>query len=137
MSSEGLRFFMLKTFFFIAFSCCCFVIHAQVVDDFADGNFTESPTWFGDDSLWQINTALQLQSKGTSAKDVSLVVQNTELGNTEWRFWLRFNLSPSTQNFCRYYLTSDQTNLKGNLNGYYIRQKSLEGLKGSMPDNMD
>lgn len=114
---------MLKTFFLIAFLCCCFAIQAQVADDFTDGNFSENPIWIGDDSLWQVNTALQLQSKGTvgTAKDISLVAQNTELNNTEWRFWIRFNLSPSTQNFCRYYLTSNQTDLKGNLNGYYIQ----------------
>ncbi len=114
---------MLRTFFLIVFFFCFFSVQAQLVDDFADGNFSESPTWFGDDSLWQINAALQLQSKGTTGttKDVSLVAQNTELSNTEWRFWIRFNLSPSTQNFCRFYLASDQTNLKGNLNGYYIQ----------------
>jgi len=114
---------MVKLFFIALFFLYCFAIEAQVVDDFTDGDFLENPIWTGDDSLWQISSGLQLQSKGTTgtAKDISLVVQNTELGNTEWRFWVRFNLSPSSQNFCRYYLTSNQIDLKGNLNGYYIQ----------------
>lgn len=98
-------------------------ISAQVTEDFSDGNFTENPTWVGDDSLWQVNGNLQLQSKGTlgTAKDIYLTTQNTSLNNTEWRISIRFNLSPSTQNFCRYYLSADQINLKGSLNGYYIQ----------------
>ncbi len=96
---------------------------SQVIDDFNDGNFSDNPTWQGDDSLWQVNTNFQLQSKGTTgtAKDIYLITQNAIQTETEWKFKIRFNFSPSSQNFCRYYLTSDQTNLKGNLNGYYVQ----------------
>lgn len=113
----------LKIAFFSCFLWSFFAIHAQVIDDFTDGNFSSNPTWEGDDSLWQVNTNFQLQSKGTtgSAKDISLSTQSSFQNNTEWRFLVRFNLSPSTQNFCRFYLASDQINLKGNLNGYYIQ----------------
>lgn len=98
-------------------------MQAQVNDNFSDANFTDNPVWLGDDSLWQVNTNLQLQSKGTigTAKDIYLVTQNSLMHNAEWRLQIRFNFSPSTQNFCRYYLTADQTNLKSNLNGYYLQ----------------
>jgi hypothetical protein len=97
--------------------------NAQVIDDFSDGNFSLNPTWFGDDSLWQVNANFQLQSKGTSgtSKDICLATNCSIEKNTEWQFHIRFNFSPSTQNFCRYYLTSDQANLKGSLNGYYVQ----------------
>jgi hypothetical protein len=113
----------IKTTILTLFLLCCFAIKAQVIDDFSDGNFSANPTWEGDDSLWQVNTNLQLQSKGStgSSKDISLSTQNSFQINTEWRFLVRFNFSPSTQNFCRFYLASDQINLKGNLNGYYIQ----------------
>ncbi|MFZ4797885.1 MAG: lamin tail domain-containing protein [Bacteroidia bacterium] len=113
----------IKTTLLTAFLLFCFAINAQVIDDFSDGNFFANPTWEGDDSLWQVNTNYQLQSKGTigSSKDISLSTQSSFQNNTEWRFFVRFNLSPSTQNFCRFYLASDQINLKGNLNGYYIQ----------------
>lgn len=98
-------------------------IKAQVVDNFTDGEFTTNPVWNGDDSLWQVNSNLELQSKGTTgtAKDICLVTQNASISNKEWRFKIRFNFSPSTQNFCRFYLTSNQINLNSNLNGYYIQ----------------
>lgn len=113
----------IKTTLFTVFLLFCFAINAQVIDDFSDGNFSFNPTWEGDDSLWQVNVGFQLQSKGTtgSSKDISLSTQSSFQNNTEWRFYVRFNLSPSTQNFCRFYLASDQINLKGNLNGYYIQ----------------
>ena len=119
-----------KTAFLILFLFFCFAIDAQVIDDFLDGNFSFNPTWEGDDSLWLVNSSFQLQSKGTagSSKDISLSTQSSFQNNTEWRFFVRFNLSPSTQNFCRFYLASDQVNLKGNLNGYYIQ---LGGSTGS------
>ena len=99
------------------------LLNAQVFDDFSDGNFNVNPAWEGDDSLWQINSNYQLQSKGTtgSAKDICLSTQANFQNNTEWRFSMQFNLSPSTQNFCRFYLAADQINLKGNLNAYYIQ----------------
>jgi len=98
-------------------------LKAQVFDDFSDGNFSANPAWEGDDSLWQINSNFQLQSNGTSgtAKDICLSTQAYFQNNTEWRFSIQFNLSPSTQNFCRFYLAADQINLKGNLNAYYIQ----------------
>ena len=98
-------------------------LKAQVFDDFSDGNFSANPTWEGDDSLWQINNNFQLQSKGTSgsAKDICLSTQANFQKNTEWRLSIQLNFSPSTQNFCRFYLAADQINLKGNLNAYYIQ----------------
>ena len=98
-------------------------LKAQVFDDFSDGNFSANPAWEGDDSLWQINSNFQLQSKGTSgsAKDICLSTQAYFQKNTEWRFFIQLNFSPSTQNFCRFYLAADQINLKGNLNAYYIQ----------------
>ncbi len=102
---------------------------SQVDENFTDGNFTANPAWSGDDSLFQVNANFQLQSKGTSgtAKDIYLSTAST-VTQGEWRFWVRFNLSPSNQNFCKYYLMSDSANLKGQLNGYYVQ---LGGITGS------
>lgn len=114
---------LLRLFIFSLFLFINVFVQAQVNDNFSDANFTDNPVWLGDDSLWLVNTSLQLQSKGTTgtAKDIYLVTQNSLIQHTEWRLQIRFNFSPSTQNFCRYYLTADQTNLKSNLNGYYLQ----------------
>ncbi len=104
---------------------------AQVADQFSDGNFSANPQWAGDDSLFQVNTSFQLQSMGTVAKDIALATAST-VNNGEWLVWLRFNLSPSTSNFCRYYLMSDSANLKGPLNGYFIQAGGITGANDSI-----
>jgi len=113
----------MRILFFYTLTMLCFISKAQLTEDFNDFSFTNGPVWIGDDSLFQINSAGQLQSKGTAgtSKDISLATNSTNLKNCEWNFWCRFNLSPSTQNFARFYLTSDQYNLKSALNGYYIQ----------------
>lgn len=97
--------------------------YAQIADDFKDGDYNSNPIWLGDDSLFFVNANFQLQSKGTvgSSKEISLVTESKQSFGGEWSCWLRFALNPSTQNYCRYYLCSDQANLKGALNGYYVQ----------------
>lgn len=102
--------------------------NAQVTDDFNDGNFTSSPTWIGDVSDFQVNSSFQLQSNTSVAGISHLSTANTSINNTEWNVWIRFAFSPSTSNFCRFYLVSDQSNLENPLNGYYVQ---LGGSTGS------
>ncbi|MBI4946003.1 MAG: lamin tail domain-containing protein [Bacteroidetes bacterium] len=95
---------------------------AQITDDFTDSNFTSSPTWTGNDTDFIVNASqqMQLSSSGTSASYLSIA--NTQLlYGCEWNFWIHLNFSPSTSNYARVYLISDQQNLSGNLNGYYLQ----------------
>lgn len=103
------------------------LLNAQTSDLFTDGDFSQDPQWVGDDSLFQVNTLHQLQSKGTGAKDICLSTASS-VTSGEWHFWCRFNLSPSASNLMRVYLMSDTSNLKGALNGYYVQ---LGGVTGS------
>lgn len=107
-------------------------VSAQVMDGFDDGNYTADPPWTGDDSLFIVNAALQLQSKGTVAKDICLSTASSVSSEAEWTIWCRFNVSPSTSNFCRYYLMSDSANLKGRLNGYYVQFGGVTGNTDSI-----
>lgn len=105
-----------------------------MIDDFGDLDFIANPTWAGDDSLFKVNAAAQLQSKATpgTSKDICLVTESGMIHGCEWSFWVRFNLSPSTQNFCRYYLVSNQANLKSPLNGYYVQLGGSTGNTDSI-----
>src|ERR1035437_8475962 len=97
-------------------------VHAQISDDFSDGNFTSNPAWSGNDTDFIVNASkqLQLNSSGTSASYLSLT--NTQpLSNSEWNFWIHLNFSPSSSNYARVYLVSNNSNLSGNLNGYYLQ----------------
>jgi hypothetical protein len=106
----------------------CVVLCAQTSDFFTDGDFSQNPSWYGDDSLFQVNATKQLQSKGTATKDLSLSTVSTVIAG-EWHFWCRIHASPSASNFMRVYLMSDTNNLKSTaLNGYYVQ---LGGVTGS------
>lgn len=102
---------------------------AQVFDDFADGDFTSNPEWFGDMSHFEISNssaippemkpALKLNSSGSDTS--TLYLPNVMMENTEWNFWVKLSFNTSDNNNARVYLVSDQENLKGSLNGYYVQ----------------
>ncbi len=95
---------------------------AQISDNFTDGNFTFAPAWNGNDTDFIVNAnqKLQLNSSGTDTSYLKLA--NTfSINNCEWNFWINLNFSPSGNNFARVYLVSDQPDLSGPLNGYYLQ----------------
>lgn len=109
----------------------CAKIKAQVADNFADGNFNQNPAWVGDDSLFAV-TANQLKLKGTVSSDAYLATAHTLMDSVTWSFQTRFALSPSSQNFSRFYLVSSSANLKAALNGYYVQLGGVTGNTDSI-----
>lgn len=93
---------------------------AQVTDDFSDGNFTTNPTWIGTDTCFTVNTTKQLQSAGTTAGEAWLATLFHRVDETEWRFWIRENFSPSGNNFAEVWLASDTSDLS-HANGFFLR----------------
>ncbi len=110
----------------------------QVIDDFSDNDFTTNPTWQGDDSVFIISSIsitngssvprLQLNSNSSNTSYLSTNNNLTSLDSIEWRFWARVNFNTSANNNCRVYLTSDNSDLKNSLNGYYITIGDDAGL---------
>ncbi len=104
---------------------CCFfsqilVVHAQLSDDFSDGDFTSNPTWSGEEAFFAIDDA-QLRSNGPDTpSSFYLSTPNTRIDNAEWRFLIDLDFNPTGSNQVRVYLASDQANLGGSLNGYYV-----------------
>ena len=102
---------------------------AQVTDDFSDGNFTSQPAWSGDHSQFTISSssaipasmrpALKLNSESVDTSFLAL--ESNYLESAEWSFWIKLSFNTSANNFARVYLASDQFNLKGPLNGYFIQ----------------
>jgi hypothetical protein len=105
------------------------LVHAQIFDDFSDGNFTNNPSWQGDTSDFQITNSAAippemkpaLQLATTDSDTSTLYLHNALIDNTEWRFWIKLSFNTSANNHARVYLVSDQNNLKGNLNGYFVQ----------------
>ncbi|MDO9255500.1 MAG: lamin tail domain-containing protein [Bacteroidales bacterium] len=94
---------------------------AQFADSFTDGNFTSNPTWTGDVALYKVNTASQLQLNSTISETAALSAASSMTLDMEWHFWIKLAFAPSDNNLARIYLSSDQADLKGPLNGYYLK----------------
>lgn len=108
-------------FFFVAVMSLPLLGLAQIVtDDFEDGNFL-NPTWVGDTSEFLQPSGI-LQSNGPAATStLSISTPIPSLQEMEWRIDLEYPFAPSTSNYIRYYLSSDSTNLEGDLQGYFVQ----------------
>jgi len=108
--------FLLFSFFLLPF-----MLASQVVDDFSDGNFTENPTWVGNQSKFIVNSSLQLQLNATEEGSAYLATANGICNEAEWHFWAKLSFSPSANNFARIYLVSNQEDISQALNGYFLQ----------------
>ncbi len=107
---------------------------AQLTDNFSDGDFVNNPAWAGDDTSFLVNANFELQSNGPQASSaLYLATPNTLIDSTEWNFLVKLGFNPSSTNYVRVYLVSDQQNLKGSLNGYFVQL----GEAGTAPDSID
>lgn len=91
-------------------------------DDFSDGDFTTNPTWSGDDAEFIVNVANELQSNNlgvsaTSELSTAAAIQDS----TFWEFYVRMDFNPSTSNYTRVYLQSDEATLSNTSDGYYLQ----------------
>lgn len=96
---------------------------AQVTDNFSDGDFTSSPVWSGDAAEYIVNAFQQLQLNNTiaGASYLSSASPGASIDNFQWNFYIKQSFAPSGSNYGRVYLVSDQANLEGALNGYYLQ----------------
>jgi hypothetical protein len=94
----------------------------QFKDSFDDGDFTSNPSWIGNTALFNVNAAKQLQTRlATVAQTVSLATASQLMVNAKWEFFVQLNFDPSATNQVKIYLTSDQQDLNGPLNGYFLQ----------------
>lgn len=105
----------------MAVFCGSYQSRAQLSDSFEDGDFTQNPAWTGTDVFFKVNNSKQLQLNGSGEGTAFLSTSSTLLKPAEWRFWVKLSFSPSSNNFSRVYLISDQSDLSGSLNGYYLQ----------------
>ena len=94
---------------------------AQLDDNFSDRNFTTHPGWSGDQTKFIVNGGkLKLQAPAV-AETAFLSTPSEAIYNGSWEFYLQMDFNPSSTNFTKIYLVSDQMNLTGSLNGYFIK----------------
>lgn len=91
----------------------------QVSDNFSDNDFTSNPVWTGNTDGFIVDSeVLRLDTMGTG--EAHLVTTNAFLNNTTWQFDATLGFNPSGSNRAFIYLVSDQEDLQGSLNGYYV-----------------
>ncbi|MFL5765062.1 MAG: lamin tail domain-containing protein [Bacteroidia bacterium] len=113
----------MKRILTILFSFFSLLAGAQVTDNFSDGDFTASPAWSGDGTEFIINASQQLQLNNSvaGASYLSTASPGSSIDNFQWSFYIKQSFAPSGSNYGRVYLVSDQANLEGSLNGYYLQ----------------
>ncbi len=95
---------------------------AQFMDDFSDGNFTSNPTWTGDAVNFEVDGSQKLHLNAPAESDTSyLSVASGAINDATWEFLVEMDFNPSSSNLTRVYLVSNNADLTGNLNGYYVR----------------
>ncbi|KAB2858829.1 MAG: lamin tail domain-containing protein, partial [Flavobacteriales bacterium] len=115
---------MKKLFFFLILTYS-FSAKAQFSDDFTDGDFTNNPTWSGDNGLFT-TTLGQLNSQSPTAATYYLSTPSTLAANTEWIFDINLKLATSGSNYVDVYLMSDVAVLSNPQNGYFVRIGSTQ-----------
>lgn len=96
-------------------------VHAQVTDDFSDGNFSENPPWTGHTEHFVVNAAHELQSNATSAISASLFTPSEAVVNASWECRVKVNYPTSASNFAVIYLMSDVDDVSNGFRGYYVQ----------------
>jgi hypothetical protein len=101
--------------------CSPLFLTAQISENFSDRNFSSNPQWFGDTTHFVVNENEKLQLQASGAGSSLLLTQSNFINNCEWQFYIQLAFSPSANNNVRVYLSSDNADLKADLNGYFLQ----------------
>ncbi|MBO0357040.1 lamin tail domain-containing protein [Hymenobacter sp. BT186] len=106
-----------------ALAACALPAQAQLLDNFSDGDFSQTPAWTGDAASFQV-ISQQLQSSGAAVTGTTLqlVTPVQTAGAVSWEFWANLRLATSSGNYADVWLMSEQADLKATGNrGYFVR----------------
>jgi len=96
---------------------------AQLAETFADGNFTQNPTWTGDATSFVVaNQVLQSNGPATTGTQLQLATPCQASTGTTWEFWANLRLATSAGNLADVWLLASQPDLKSPATkGYFVR----------------
>mgnify|MGYP001178632151 CR=1 FL=1 len=102
-------------------SLLTFFLSAQITEYFSDSVLGQTNAWYGDTAFFQLNSD-KLHLNAPSVSDTAYIVTpSSVLYNAQWEFWLKLKFNPSSNNYARFYLSSDVKNVEGALYGYYLK----------------
>lgn len=98
-------------------------VHAQLMENFADGDYTSNPIWTPDNAN---NWAIQSNQLRSSSTDVNgsfqISTPSIKALNAQWEFLISLQFNTSSANYVDVHLISESANLtSATNNGYFIR----------------
>src|SRR5690554_5269808 len=113
----------MRYFLAVIFSLYVFISWGQMNDSFDDGDFTNNPTWVGDDGDFIVNASNELQLNATVAGESYLSTPHnlSQLDDMEWRCKINYGFAPSVNNRGDTYLTAADADLSTNPDGVFMR----------------
>ncbi|MFN7012878.1 MAG: lamin tail domain-containing protein, partial [Bacteroidia bacterium] len=117
---------MNRIIFLLNFLFFHIISYAQFTDNFDDGDFTNNPTWSGNDTVFTIanvsgNNMLRSNSQTTN-NTFYLSTPSTLVNDCQWEFFVNLQFNTSSANYVDVYLISNSADLKAaSFNGYFVR----------------
>lgn len=94
----------------------------QFTDNFSDGDYTANPLWDGDTARFDVNGSNELWLNAPAVADTAvLYTSSASISNATWEFLVKLSFNPSSSNYTNVYLVADNPNLKGPVNGYFVK----------------
>jgi hypothetical protein len=122
---------MKKCFFIFLYLITSLVSSGQFTDDFSDGDFTNNPVWIGGIGNFEIDTAFKLHLNDSLTNTSYLSTPSQAVITGSWEFDVKMDFAPSTSNFSKVYIISDNAEITSPLNGMYVR---IGGESGTIDD---
>lgn len=95
---------------------------AQFTDSFADGNFTQNPTWQGDTADFVVTSSEELRLDAPPQTGNSfLSTPSQAIGGAEWEFYVELDFNPSGSNFLDVHVASSSANPDSADASYFVR----------------
>ncbi|WP_277479278.1 lamin tail domain-containing protein [Catalinimonas alkaloidigena] len=102
--------------------CTYSTLKAQFSDDFGDGDHTANPAWIGNTDKYEIDGAQKLHLNAPAETSFAYIsTSSNAIGESEWLWHTEISENPSSTNYLKTYLVSDQHELDGSLNGYFVK----------------
>ncbi len=114
---------------FIVMILCVFQGRSQFYEDFSSSSLATN-NWQGMVDTFKISTSTAIPAEMRPGLQLDDVVANTSYicapyslnftDSVEWNFWIKLSFIPTVNNFARVYIVSDQPDVLGNVNGYFV-----------------
>jgi len=103
--------------------------YSQFYEDFSSSSIVTN-NWQGTTTLYKISTSTAIPASMRPALQLDDVIANTSYicapyshtfaDSVEWSFWVKLSFMATVNNHARVYIVSDQLDVTGSLNGYFV-----------------